>query len=137
MNSTDTTLWSGISVGDDADQPKGIGAMTVEELRRTDPILTEQSAKPCQQDFQLPRFGRLGNEQSLLSGLWTCWLCLHVQTDHGCLRWMHLQIKLDQFQQRVMVVLRKCWPNHATMFFARCTIQYKPCFHASDAQRAF
>src|SRR5580658_8794377 len=98
MNSTDNGLWSSISIGNEGDQAKRIGTMTVEKFRRTDPILTEQFAEPCQQDFQLPCFRCLGNEQSLLSSLWACRLRLHVQTNDGCLRRMHLQIKLDQLQ---------------------------------------
>ena len=69
--------------------------MTVQKLRRTDSVLTKQFAQPCQQDFQPSGFGRLLDEQSLLYSLRTCLLRQHVQGDDRCLRWVHLQIKLN------------------------------------------
>lgn len=79
--------------------------MTVEKFRCADSILAEQFAKPRQQDFQPPCLGCLRSEQSLLYGLRMRGLRLHVQGDDWGFRRMHLKVKLNQFEKRVMVAL--------------------------------
>ena len=95
MDSICSRLRASACVGEEWGQTKRIRTMTVQKLRRTDSVLTEQFAQPCQQDFQPSGFGRLLDEQSLLYGLRTCRLRLHVQGDDRGLRWMHLQVELN------------------------------------------
>jgi hypothetical protein len=73
--------------------------MTVQEFRRADAIIAEQFAQPRQQNFQPSGFRRLRAEQSLLYGLRTRRLRLHMQGGDCGLRRVRLQTKLDQFQQ--------------------------------------
>ena len=79
---------------------KGIGAMGVEHLGRSDVVLTDDRSDARESEFELLRIRRSGNEQAGLRGAGAAWFREHVDFPDGSPGRLRLQAKPQKTQER-------------------------------------
>jgi hypothetical protein len=85
---------------------KGIGAMGVEHLRRSDVVLADDRSDARESEFELLRIRRSGNEQAGLRGAGAACFREHVDFLDGSPGRLRLQAEAEKFQQRRGILRR-------------------------------